>query len=200
MLDRVNRTSRLGRAGRVAAGALGVCALAAGLSLGSSTPGRADTSTVNVSASVLVEGSVVKIQNLRFGALMASASSGTVAVNPDGSRTITGGVNAMSLGATSDTHGPAEFRVTCQKNRKFSVSVPSSLTITRAGGGASMPVTLGPTTIDPLFGGNPADGRCSNNITGQTGQGTILVGGALAVGANQSPGDYTGTFQVTVNF
>jgi len=85
-------------------------------------------------------------------------------------------------------------------NPKFWVQLPTSITITRAGGGATMTVSNftsnlagGCATTLAVAPGPP--GGCANS--NQNFQ--LNIGGQLSVAAAQMFGNYTGTFQISVH-
>jgi hypothetical protein len=127
--------------------------------------------------------SLVKTDDLRFGSLIAGASAGTVTISQtSGARGSTGGVTP----ATADPFGPAAFVSAGLSSVIAIVSVDTATTLTRAGGGATMAVT------------DIATDRPAVTLFPGSGVMTINVGGRLAVGANQMPGDYAGSFNLTV--
>jgi hypothetical protein len=124
---------------------------------------------------------VYKTQNLNFGAFVAG-TGGSITINTDGSKSVTGGVLALN---TMPTYTSI-----------FEISTPIGSTISFAGwpatltnGAASMTLTL----IDPFPGGLLI-------TSAQPPARTIVnVGGTLTVGTSAAcpPGTYTGTFDVT---
>ena len=133
------------------------------------------------SATIVSPLSVVKTADLDFGTLVAGATSGSVTINPtSGVRSVAGGTSAAG-----GSPQPATFVANGVINRVYIVSLPAGATLSN-GAGSTMAITNfildGPTL--QLFG------------TG--GIATVKVGGVLAVGANQVPGDYAGTFTVTL--
>lgn len=125
---------------------------------------------------------LVKTDDMSFGSLIPSATAGTVKIDPTtDARTSTGGVT-IAGGVPS----AAKFVALGLVNIYSNVTLPTSITLDRAGGGASMIVnaitTNGPATR--LFPGT--------SIL------DVRVGGTLNVAANQQAGDYAGQFTVTV--
>jgi hypothetical protein len=121
-----------------------------------------------------------------FGNVAVNASSGTVVLAADGSRTATGGV---TLPGTSGTVTAASFDVAGEGAYTYSITLPSSVTITRNSGTETM-------TVD-AFTSSP-----SSTGTLTAGAQTLTVGATLNVGASQVPGTYvSGTaFTVTVSY
>ncbi len=121
------------------------------------------------------------IADLRFGSIMQPAAAGNVSIQSDGTVT-----TALTFSATSGPRGPAVFVVTGEANRRFLVQLPSPITISN--GTSTMTVDQFRSNTVP-----PGIARFSN-----TGFYILNVGGRLKVNANQEPGSYTGTFDVTV--
>lgn len=127
--------------------------------------------------------SLVKTDDLEFGTLIASPVAGTVTINATtDARTTTGGVTAAPGAVPSAAHFTAAGLV----NAIALVTLPTSIVLTRASGTETMAVTAitsngGAVRVLP----NPAVID-------------ITVGGTLAVGVNQVPGTYSGTFNITV--
>lgn len=146
-----------------------------GAALAQSSAGRAE-------ATVVRPLSLLKTDDLRFGSLIAGpAAGGAVISQTSGARTVTGGVT----GAPGD-FGPASFVAAGLANVIAIISVSNGTTITRAGGGASMTVT------------DITTNRAAISVLPTGGALGINVGGRLVVGANQMPGDYAGSFTLTV--
>jgi hypothetical protein len=128
---------------------------------------------------------VIKTRDLDFGGLMPSATAGTAVVNPfTGAVTTAGGVTAAP-GATS----AAAFAGVGTRRSPVIIRVPRNpITITRIGGTETM--TVSNFTLD----GNQT--RHINAFEAFHFQ----VGAQLNVGANQAPGTYVGTFEVSVQY
>lgn len=121
---------------------------------------------------------------MNFGNLLAGATSGTIILSTDGLRTASGGV---SLPAVSGTVSSAKFVVNATHKFRL-ISIPTSITLTRVGGGGTM--TVNTFTSVPALNAN-------NN----SGIQEIRLGARLNVPANQASGQYvSGNFTVTVNF
>lgn len=138
--------------------------------------------------------SFLNVEELEFGSLLAGPALGTVVVAPDGARTSTGGVT-LSGGLVQ----PARFAGRGTFNQIVAVSISAnSYTLTRAGGGGTMTLdtlVIG-STPTAVLGPTPQTFR----ISSPTGIFNFPVGGTLRVGANQAPGDYSGTIVVTLNY
>jgi hypothetical protein len=119
---------------------------------------------------------------LEFGSIAAGATAGTIvltAASPTVSST-TGGVTALAVGGATRTAG--SFTVTGEPGANYVLSTLPSVTLTS--GTNTMTATLTSSSGRALAGGTN----------------TLLIGGTLSVAANQTPGFYTGTYNVTVNY
>lgn len=154
-----------------AAGSLGTAAHAA------------TSATATATAEVLNTLTLTADTSLDFGQIAAN-SGGTVSVNANASVSTTGGL------VSTGTRAPASFTVTGSKGAVVAVTLPTSAaTLTRSGGSETM-------SLDG-FNTNP-NGAVQLDQT--SGQGTFAVGGTLHVASNQTPGIYSGTFAVSVEY
>ena len=134
---------------------------------------------------------------LDFGSLIPGATGGDVVLTAAGARSATG---TVTLAAGAFSAGAFLVNETGAGTKKFWIRVPTSITINRAGGGASMTINSLTTNISPncvsTTGAQPPgpQGGCpsASNFT-------LNIGGTLAVGASQLTGTYTGLYTVTVN-
>lgn len=147
-------------------------------------PAAAQVTTVSDGNAIILNAlSVTNVDELEFGEIIAGPTAGTVTINPStNARTTTGG--AIAAGSS---HHRATFYAAGVINRIFIVLMPTGSTTLTNGTGQTMTVnnwtrsgTAGPLNLGP------------------TGVAVIYVGGRLNVGANQAPGVYTGTFDLTV--
>lgn len=145
-----------------------------------------DVATADASARIITPIDITKVDNLVFGNIAASSSTGTVVIAPDatGTRTSAGGVTPSVIGS----YGSAEFTVTGEANSTYTISVPSSVTISD-GNSHSMTVNNFLTNEADLIG-----------TFSPSGSQTIYVGATLNVGASQATGNYTGSYAVTVAY
>jgi hypothetical protein len=136
--------------------------------------------------------SFFKVSDLDFGDIIPSATAGTVTIEPDGTRTRTGGVALAGGGGE-----PARFAGLGSFNRQVNISLGSN-SIWITGPGVRMRVRdfeIG-STPTAMLSTAPTRFR----ITSTLGNYNFPVGGTLEVGANQAPGDYSGTFTITLNY
>ena len=125
------------------------------------------------------------LRDLDFGRIIATATAGTVTVDPDtGARSVSGG--AILAGGTSQT---ARFRIVASPATLVLITRNALPVLTRAGGGATMPVTL-----------ITMNGAVNPVTTPASGTFDVDIGGALSVGANQADGAYSGTFQINADY
>ncbi len=172
--------------GGFAALVLAAASAAASPALAQSTAqGQAD-------AIVLRPLSFFKVNDLDFGSIIASGSSGTVRLAPDGTRTRTGGATIVGNDAE-----PARFAGLGTPNRQVNISLGSN-TIWITGPGTRMRVR------DFEIGSTPTAILSTTptrfSIATAAGNYNFPVGATLEVGANQAPGDYAGTFTITLNY
>lgn len=136
--------------------------------------------------------SFFKVNDLDFGSILASGTAGTVRLYPNGSRTATGG--ATPVGNDGEA---ARFAGLGVPNRQVSISLGANQ-IFITGPGAPMRVRnfeIG-STPSAILSTTPL----RFNIASALGNYNFPVGATLDVGANQTPGDYSGTFTITLNY
>jgi spore coat protein U-like protein len=164
------------------------------LSLATATVAQAKT-TAGIAKTVVVSRlSFLNAEELEFGSLLAGPTAGTVIVSPTGARTKTGGVTLVG-GLVQ----PARFAGRGTLNQTVLISLVSApSTLRRVGGTETM--TLDQLTIGSTPTAVLTTTPQSFRITSATGIFNFPIGGRLSVNANQVPGDYTGTFSVTLNY
>ncbi|MCR2835152.1 DUF4402 domain-containing protein [Parerythrobacter lacustris] len=168
--------------------------LAAGLCAFGSAPASAQTSTAQGTsrANIVVPVQITKIADLAFGSIVAPASgTGRVTINArTGART--SNVNASPVG-TGFSRG--RFVVTGRPNTAVNLTVGSP-TIQLTGPGA--PMVVDQLRVNRNNGGPGALPR----VYTIPASGTMNVGfgGRLTVPTGQAPGNYTGTFDLTVTY
>ncbi len=121
---------------------------------------------------------------LSFGSFTA-AGGGTITVNASGGRSKTGAVLLSSQGAVAS---PAQFTITGTASAVVTFTVPANGTVTLSDGTHTMSVDL--FTTNPMPTGTLGGG------------GTLIVGigATLTVNNSQAPGNYTGSFNLTVDY
>jgi hypothetical protein len=137
---------------------------------------------------------LVRTEQLDFGGIIAGTTAGTVVVSPLGVRTATGG--AVLAGGAPQA---AAFAGRGRRNQLMTITFGApSITITRGGGTQTM-------TVDSFTINNPPSATLAvagprYRISATNGFFEFPVGATLRVGANQTPGLYTGTFSMTANY
>jgi hypothetical protein len=125
-----------------------------------------------------------EVSGLSFGNFIAS-SGGTITVAPGGGRLQTGSVVLVGQGSS---YAPAQFTVSGTANATYTITLPSNNTVALTDA-ASHAMALN------YFQSNPPTGMLSGG-----GSQVIHVGATLTVGNGQAPGNYAGSFNVTVNY
>ncbi len=139
---------------------------------------NAADATGDATATIVAPLTLTKTTDLGYGTIAPTAVAGTVTMTVGGTRTGDANVELLS----TDTGAVGEFAVTGEGTSTFSTTLDSTVLLT--GTGTDMSSTL----VD-------------NAPTALTaGAATINVGGVLSVGANQTAGSYTGTFNMTVAY
>lgn len=146
-----------------------------------SAASAATSATANASAEVLNTLTLSATGALNFGQIAAN-NGGSVTVKSDS--TVTSSGSLISTG----TRAPAAFTVTGSPNANVVLSLPTSATLTRAGGTETMSIGG--------FNSNPAGAF----QLGSTGSANFAISGTLTVAANQASGVYNGTFSVSVEY
>ena len=140
--------------------------------------------SANATATIVKSISIEKNADLQFGKIIAASTAGQVQIQTDGSRTIAAG-NVVLFNQGSD-HQAAAFKTIGSPNATYSLSFPSSVSLTGPTGSVPM-------TIEDFV--HSAGGTLS-----ASGEETFNVGATLNVGANQAAGEYAGTFSVTAAY
>jgi hypothetical protein len=144
------------------------------------------TTQADAGAIVLKPLSLLKKTDMDFGTLITSATAGTATIDPvSGAVTTTGGVTAVASSTTS----AAAFIGAGSRKTPVIIRIPKSpISLTRSGGTETM--TLTNWTLD----------GASTRLIDAFEAFQFQVGGQLSVAANQAPGLYVGTFDVTVQY
>ena len=142
----------------------------------------APTDSADARTLILLPLSITKVDDLDFGTVVPSSSSGTVSIAADGSgQSVTGGVTPVPSGTVSRARFAGAGTAGQQVN--IFLSPPASLS---DGNGHSVPISLSleqpVVTID------------------STRAFFVGVGGTVTVAPNQAEGTYTGTFLVLAQY
>lgn len=144
------------------------------------------TQNSNGKALILVPLTLTKIDDLDFGSIITSGTSGTVALSADnGARTFTGGLVGTSSGAKR-----AYFAGAGTANQQVIVVVTPPAQLKDSAGD----------TIDVLALTLDQSGNPIRTVDATTRAFFVGVGGIINIAANQPDGDYYATFQVTANY
>ena len=143
--------------------------------------GSSATATASAFAKVITPITITKTADLNFGTII-SGPAGTVTVSPAGLETASG----ASIVSPNPNVSAAQFNVTGEPSTAYSISLPSSITISN--GAQTM-------TVDN-FTTNPTPSGLLSGLGAQS----LQVGARLSVLANQAVGSYSGTFSVTVAY
>lgn len=170
----------------------------------SASKGGTYTGTVNVRTNGLLSGTtnaavpitltlwnsltISQVRGLNFGAFERLAGNSVVRLNPVTSqRTVVSGASGVNL-VSSPTPTSGQFSLSGQPNTNVSVSLPTSVTLTGSKGGTM--------TVNN-FTASPGSTSVTLNSSGSQ---TLLVGADLNIGAAQTTGTYSGTYNLTVNY
>jgi len=125
---------------------------------------------------------------LSFGAFVA-ATGGTVTVTAGGARSRTGSVILVNQGGVVTA---AQFTVTGTGGATFTITLPADGTLFLSDGAS------GSMALNSFSSSPPA--TASAGLLSGGGTATISVGATLTVSNAQAPGNYSGSFNVTVNY
>jgi hypothetical protein len=164
----------------VAAGAL----MLAGSAAAQSSANETITGTMTLFQPIVV----TKTSDLSFGTLIRPQTGrGEATIDPaSGNLAVTGAVGTIS----ASSHSRAIFVVTGEGGLNFSVTTPSSFSMTQNGGQDPIEVTLTPTIT----------GGALSGVSGAEGSATVGVGGQIQIDSATPSGAYAGSFTVTVAY
>jgi hypothetical protein len=150
----------------------------------------AASATGGASATVVTAIAISQTTALNFGRFSAptGGTAGTVTIDASapGTRSFTGGTVLVTSGAGAIGNSGV-FAVTGEASATYTITNPTATTLT--GPGTAMGVTF-TTSPSGIGGGTLSAGGAQ----------TLFVGGTLSVGAVQTPGSYTGSYTVTVEY
>ena len=159
-------------------------ALAAAATSAAAVPVAAPTPATG-NALLLVPLTLTKIDDLDFGTVVTSASSGVVVIDPaTGARSMFGGVT----GVASDAGHRARFAGAGSPSQQVVVTVTAPIELASIAGD-KIPVLALTTEGGPIHTIDPV-----------TRAFFFGVGGIITVNANQAEGVYTANFNVTANY
>lgn len=151
------------------------------------SPFSAGAQTANTTASVNIENyalNIVKTQDLNFGSVIPSASlNGTMELSAHGVVNTTGGVTSRQ----NSGYTVAAYAISGVPAAGLSVAItPSAITLS----GPRGTLTVSDFTLN----------KPMPIVLDGTGAASFAIGATLFVSAGQLPGNYTGTFDVTVAY
>lgn len=152
--------------------------------------------TADARATIVDELTLVKTEDLNFG-LIAGAPAGTIQMTAAASPACSASAGLAHSGECQ----PATFVGKGQNGLIVRIKKPAADRIRLTGPGPDMTIT------NLLLNGNPdlttvqqTPGFSRFRINSASGFFTFRLGGQLNVGANQTAGVYTGTFDVDINY
>ena len=147
------------------------------------------SATANAGGRIIQPLKLIATQALEFGDIIKGEN--TVTVPAAGSRTATNNDLLLTLTSGGRTPQAAEFEIEGEPGLAYVVTYESNVVLN---GPDSATMSVGPFTNNAKL--TLPDG------TGETtaGKDTFNVGASLTVSADQKPGVYQGTFEVTVNY
>ncbi len=152
--------------------------------LGNPSESRAVTAAANATATVVTPIAISKNADMAFGKFIAG-NGGTISMATNGARTAGGAVTLFNQGSTSNA---ASFAVTGEGAYTYAITLPANSTVNVSDGASH---TMGVSS----FVSNPSG---TGILT--AGAQTLLVGATLTASSGQAPGNYTGSFNVTVDY
>jgi hypothetical protein len=151
---------------------------------GNPSESHAVTASANATADVVTPIAITKNADMAFGKFIAG-TGGTVTMATTGTRTAGGAVTLFNQGSTSNA---ASFAVAGEGTYTYAITLPANSTV-NVSDGASHTMAVN------SFVSNPSG---TGILT--AGAQTLLVGATLTVASGQAPGNYTGTFNVNVDY
>lgn len=161
--------------------ALGMILMGFGLNANAQSTASANATARIITPIILTHG-----QDLVFGTIASTSSAGTVEVDTEGVRTGTNVTLSTIVEGKAST-----YTVTGENNSTYSITLPEDDQVTISNGVAAndMPVK----TFTCSY-------ASKESTLSATGTDSFTVGATLHVAANQAVGNYTGSFNVTVNY
>ena len=127
--------------------------------------------------------SITPLDELTFGTF-AALNAGTVTIGANGTRSSEGVIDV----AAATGGGAATFELQGPPSTAYAISLPSSITLHRSTGTETMTIS-----------GFVTDPDSSGSLDG-TGHQIISVGATLSVAAAQRPGEYSGSFDIAIDY
>lgn len=159
------------------------------------------STSATAKTTIYVPITITKTADLNFGDVFAGSTTGSVKVDPSGAAPATTGTG-VSLGVHASSY--ATYSMTGQKSAAFTLTLPTSTqgspTVNMTGPGPNIPVYNFTASIGG--GATTAGPTLSGQALAAGGTQTIAVGATMGIdtATNQTQGDYSGTFTVTVAY
>jgi len=156
----------------------------------------ATISSTGASANLLIAMTLTEVAPLSFGSSLLSDASGGTVVLPSNStiRIYSGGV---ATSAATPTPTVAAYNVIGTGLETYALVLPSSITVTHTSISTGVN-TMDITSMTARFNGASGDATTSSLST--NGTDSFTLGAKLIVQANQIGGQYSGVFQVSVDY
>lgn len=146
-------------------------------SVGSTSAGAAPA-TGTASVTILRPVAARQDASLSFGKILPGKQTVVLTIDPDGT------THCSQAESCSGSVSPAVFSLTGSPNERVGVSMIDQVTLLSVEGESlTVALTLG-----------------SSQLSLESGQGKIAVGGEITVPAGQAPGNYRGSFQINVEY
>lgn len=139
---------------------------------------------------------VHNLHSLQFGNLVSNSGEGArVVINPaTGSKVVFAGV------ALGGRHGPAEFELQGQPNKRFVITLPREVVMTvGSGGGARISELVAYLPSRRERQSRKKDGNIFGSF-GRDGKAKLLVGGTLVLDSGRVTGNFTAPLNVFVDY
>ncbi len=144
---------------------------------------NSDLATANASAEIISAITISKTTDMDFGMVANNVTGGTVILDNAAATGRTGSADII----TASSFQNAVFTINAENLYTYSISLPSTDITLSDGGTNTMTV-------------NGFNDNLGGSSTGTSADQTLYVGATLNVGADQAVGNYTGTFDVSVNY
>lgn len=155
----------------------------------------ATTATNNTVASVFIEADITLTEDaaMTFGTVVTGTALGDCVLTAATGAVVCSGTNGPTGGAGS---AAAAYTVTGVATATFSITAPVTGIVTTNAAAAGVIELTGPATSTPMIVNAFTLSPDADGVIGDSFQ----VGATLRVTADQQPGDYAGTFDVTVSY
>jgi hypothetical protein len=142
---------------------------------------------LSAATGALAQTAITNTRGLSFGKFATSYIAGSVQVDTNGARIRSGGVVLLSSGPGAAASFSVSDTDPANVNKSYIITLPANDTVMLTSGAHNMPINN--------FVSYPSSGALNSGS-----QLLLSVGATLSVGPNQAPGNYSGTFVVTVNY